>query len=100
MLSHLLPLPPVIGRARDERRRLRIQARAVCRVSGLSLYAVRQIELGMMRDAAKVTTYVATVDAMAEAVRESLARLDALAAAGARPMTFGELTDALAGGEP
>lgn len=96
----LLHLSPDVCSRKAERQRLRIQVSAVCAAAGLSEHAVRRIERGQLHDPDPVARYVATVDAMAEAVRESLARLDALAAAGARPMTFGELTNALAGGEP
>jgi len=95
----LLHLSPDVCTRKAERQRLRIQVSAVCTTAGLSEHAVRRIERGQSSDPAAVARYVATVDAMAEAVRESLARLDALAAAGARPMTYGELATALTGGE-
>ena len=89
-----------VTRAKADRQRLRIQAEAVAKHSGLSVYTVRRIERGAETDSLRLARYVATVDAMAQAVRESLARLDALAAAGTRPMTHGELATVLTGGEP
>jgi hypothetical protein len=94
----MLNLSPNVCSRKAERQRLRIQVSAVCAAAGLSEHAVRRIERGQLHDPDPVARYVATVDAMAAAVRQSLARLDELAAAGVRSMTFGELTDALAGG--
>lgn len=97
-LFMLLHLPPNVITRKAERQRLRIQVSAVCAAAGLSEHAVRRIERGQLHDPATVARYVVTVDAMAAAVRDSLAKLDELAAAGVRSMTFGELADALTGG--
>jgi hypothetical protein len=96
----LLHLSPDVCSRKAERQRLRIQVSAVCAAAGLSEHAVRRIERGQLHDPDPVARYVATVDAMAQAVRESLARLDAIAAAGVRPMTPAELAEAIAGGAP
>lgn len=95
----LLHLSPEVCNRKAERQRLGIQVSAVCAAAGLSEHAVRRIERGQLHDPDPVARYVATVDAMAQAVRQSLARLDELAAAGVRPMTPAELRTALAGGE-
>jgi transcriptional regulator with XRE-family HTH domain len=94
------PSQPIVN-ARATRQRLRIQAEAVGKRAGLSTYAVRRIERGAETQPMRVARYIAAVAELAAAVSESLARLDAIAAAGVRPMTPAELAEAIGtGGAP